>query len=1247
MKKLVYLFVILLALSMALPLAALAGDGQIVFTDKVLEDKVRGCLGLKEGPITQAMAEEVTHLDLSNYVSEGGEVPESDKIKSIDDLEAFKNLEGLNLYANDIHDISVLAGLTKLSDLSLERNDIYDFSPLAGLTNLRILFLDGNGKDLSFLKGLVNLEIASLGYANSKLPEELKGLPKLTYVCSVWGDISDISILADMPGLTGVELTGNMVSDITPLQGLRLEKLFLSDNMIIDYSPVKDIYPSLTEKDFELVLPDDQWGERSADDLVFNDPVLEKKVRAAMGIPEGYITKAQAEAVTSLNLGNPFDAEVPEADKITDIAALTQFPSLVSLNLANNGFHVIKALSLLTKLTELDLRNNDIWELNPLGKLTGLQTLSVGCWGKDMSFLPALQSLTYLDMGGSEAFQQELGSLTNLVTLKAAGGQYTDISVLSKLVNLQVLDLSWNLVADLTPIKDLPLKELYLAGDPIEDYTPIKDLYKNLTNKDFMAMFPEDMPEEALVIADRNFEKALRQAMNIYDRPITKKDAYLTTSLDIYRDKEPDAGFEDISPLQYFVNLQRLSFNASNISDLTPLAKLTELTNLDIGFQQITDIGPLSGLTKLEGLGINGNRISDLTPIAGLVNLSWLNASQNQITDVSPLQNLVKLRALFLRENPVDDWAPLDGLMQRLEETDIAMVPADIPNEPLPMGDPSFEKALGDAMGIHDRPITLRDAWRTENLYLFGGDNRENAFADISPISAFVNLGKLVIDHTDVTDLTPLKGLSKLAELTVKYGILSDLTPLSGMQQLVFLELNDNQIADVTPLAGLQSLKHLNLNGNWIEDVTPLAGLGSSLGELYLGNNPVKDFSSLTNLFPQLRDKDFQVISTTDIPDEPLKITDKALKQALADAMNIHDRAITQKDAYTVTELTIQGAGIKDISPLAYFVNLGFLDASWNKIVDVTPLSGLTKLTGLNIRGNQIKDVAPLAGLKLGYADVAENQIKDISPLSELSSLTSLYVDNNPFTNISALAAIEPNLNDKDFIAAVPDSIPDEAIVFSDKNFEKAIRKLLGIPKEPITQKDAWRVTRLDFAGAKIRTAFKDISPLKYFVNLKNLSMSGNSLTDLSVFADMQSLAMLILDSQKITDVSPLKGLKSLEKLVLNKNQITDLNPLAGLTELHILEMNNNKVEDLSPIAGLTGLEELVIQGNQIADAAPLGKLGKLWKLDLRKNKLTDAGPLAGLGNLRELYLAGNKVKDYSSLKDVYGRLEQMDFQVK
>jgi Leucine-rich repeat (LRR) protein len=56
-----------------------------------------------------------------------------------------------------------------------------------------------------------------------------------------------------MKNLVYLYMEDNQVTDLSPLAGLtKLTNILLSGNPATDYSPLKDVYSNLEEKDFEI-----------------------------------------------------------------------------------------------------------------------------------------------------------------------------------------------------------------------------------------------------------------------------------------------------------------------------------------------------------------------------------------------------------------------------------------------------------------------------------------------------------------------------------------------------------------------------------------------------------------------------------------------------------------------------------------------------------------------------------------------------------------------------------------------------------------------------------------------------------------------------------------------------------------------------------------------------------------------------------------------------------------------------------
>ncbi|MCE5253514.1 MAG: hypothetical protein LLG45_04785, partial [Actinomycetia bacterium] len=138
-----------------------------------------------------------------------------------------------------------------------------------------------------------------------------------------------------------------------------------------------------------------------ADIVVFNDPVLEKGIRAALNKPTGDITFAEATTLKELELSIEFES--PEEMRIKDLSGLEHFVNLEQLGLQFHWLSDISPLSGLTHLKALGLGGNSIRDITPLAGLRELDFLSIfNCEATDYTPLQNLTSLRVLFIGLSK-----------------------------------------------------------------------------------------------------------------------------------------------------------------------------------------------------------------------------------------------------------------------------------------------------------------------------------------------------------------------------------------------------------------------------------------------------------------------------------------------------------------------------------------------------------------------------------------------------------------------------------------------------------------------------------------------------------------------------------------------------------------------------------------------------------------------------------------------------------------------------
>ena len=233
-----------------------------------------------------------------------------------------------------------------------------------------------------------------------------------------------------------------------------------------------------------------------------------------------------------------------------------------------------------------------------------------------------------------------------------------------------------------------------------------------------------------------------------------------------------------------------------------------------------------------------------------------------------------------------------------------------------------------------------------------------------------------------------------------------------------------------------------------------------------------------------------------------------------------------------------------------------------------------------------------------------------------------------------------------------------EEAEFEEADYE-AISQMTGLERleivdSPISQldflKNLTNLKRLHIRGSREPAGtFSDLSALAGLINLEDLYLYLDGVSDLNGLSGMSQLKSLVLTgNMEIADLSPLAGLTKLQSLEVplgGENVGVDLSPLAGLTDLRTLRTGSN-VTDLTPLSGLTGLRELDLtyggysarDSKEYRSLEPLSSLTGLTSLTIRNLWVSDLSPLSGLTKLRSLTIYnGASIEDLSPLAGLTG----------
>jgi hypothetical protein len=103
-----------------------------------------------------------------------------------------------------------------------------------------------------------------------------------------------------------------------------------------------------------------------------------------------------------------------------------------------------------------------------------------------------------------------------------------------------------------------------------------------------------------------------------------------------------DFEIDDLSGIEYCVNINVLNLSGNNIININRIAALTRLKALYLYQNNIEDISSLSSLISLREIDLSFNYVDDISVLLDLPDLTYVNILNNPIGDVSVIEKLIK-----------------------------------------------------------------------------------------------------------------------------------------------------------------------------------------------------------------------------------------------------------------------------------------------------------------------------------------------------------------------------------------------------------------------------------------------------------------------------------------------------------------------------------------------------------------------------------------------------------------------------
>jgi serine/threonine protein kinase/Leucine-rich repeat (LRR) protein len=269
-------------------------------------------------------------------------------------------------------------------------------------------------------------------------------------------------------------------------------------------------------------------------------------------------------------------------------------------------------------------------------------------WEKHVATLPAAEQVQAVARRLKElnpGFDKHVTptfKYAQVVGLKFNTDAVEDISPLRALKALERLECTGSSerqgkLADLSPLRGLPLTWLEIADNPVSDLSPLRGM--PLTELNCRRTQVEDL---------------------------SPLDGMKLNGLDVWK-----APVSDLGPLRG-MPIKVLLCHETNVADLSPLQGMP-LTVLTLQHTKVTNLAPLKGmpLTWLDVAAVGG--VTDLIPLRDMP-LEYLNLGEQPVSDLAPLASSKSLRRLLVDFTSASDLTPLRGLT--LNELSIRGIPA-------------------------------------------------------------------------------------------------------------------------------------------------------------------------------------------------------------------------------------------------------------------------------------------------------------------------------------------------------------------------------------------------------------------------------------------------------------------------------------------------------------------------------------------------------------------------------------------
>ena len=497
------------------------------------------------------------------------------------------NLREIYLGGQTISDISPLKFCTNLTNIQIIKcPDITDISPLAncaeiwefqsydsGITDISILaelpkltnLMLSGQVDLSPLGDMAALKSVLLFNLPFSSLEILKDKPALSELIIRGMQFESLEVIEQLNALQNLDISYTAVKDFSPLIGHAALKRFEMDSSMEQY------IPGLDRKDIQVFV-ETQEGKK----FVFNEVLIEKAVRLNLGLNDNQI-------ITEDALATVRELYIINSEIFPSWESYMNYIGWEGHHCAKDGYgqneiSSLADLSAMKSLTKLAVISQNISNVAPLSDLP-LEYLALcnnPIWEADLAPLKNCPRLRALYLDGTNL--SDLSELSDFSLIRALSIRDTKVTSLQPLEGMQIESLILPTgIEDISPLSTLPLKELNLRAYPdaidfICSLSGLETLHYGESSIDRLEPFTRLKNLKKLIL----FGNRLTNLEGVQLIPGLRQ-------LTISGINNPPA---DISAISNHPTLESLKIDGCPINDLSPLFELPKLHLLVIDSKQ-------------------------------------------------------------------------------------------------------------------------------------------------------------------------------------------------------------------------------------------------------------------------------------------------------------------------------------------------------------------------------------------------------------------------------------------------------------------------------------------------------------------------------------------------------------------------------------------------------------------------------------------------------------------------------------